>query len=257
MTPVPVYDADGITVYHGDCLDVMPHLRSTVDFVFADLPYQTTRNTWDREIDPKALWHNYHALCAPTSPVVLFGAGAFAASTLLSNPDEFRYDLIWDKEAVTGFLNANRQPLRAHENLLVFYGQLGTYNPQKIYTGRKTHSRGTRVDRTVNHYGHFVNTPVPDDQDGYQHPRSILPFKRPKLPKGKGHPTQKPIALCEWAVRSWSNPGDMVLDNVAGSGSTLVAARNTGRRAIGIEKNTDFIEMMVARLSSGSEGDNW
>jgi site-specific DNA-methyltransferase (adenine-specific) len=251
----PVYDADGIQVYAGDCLTTMPFLREPVDMVLADLPYQTTRNTWDREIPAKHLWHEYGQLRRPATPVVLFGTGLFAARMMLSNEQEWRYDLVWDKQAVTGFLNAKHQPLRGHESLLVFYRRQPHYEPQMVHTGRKSHSRGKRRDRTINHYGAFENTEVVE-QDGWQHPRSILTFPRPKVKKG-GHPTQKPVALCEWLIRSYTRPGDLVLDNVAGSGTTLVAARNLGRRAIGIELHEPYVDQMVRRLASGAAGDRW
>lgn len=256
----PVFDADGVTLYFGDCLDILPTLVQPVDAIIADLPYQTTRETWDRKIDPKLLWHLYHGLMRPTTPALVFGSGIFTATMMTSNPDEWKYNLVWDKEAITGHLNASKQPLRAHEDITVFYDRQPTYNPQKVYTGKKSHSRGksgaNRAERTNRHYGHYVDTEV-GEQDGYQHPRSILRFKRPKMPKGMGHPTQKPVALLDWMVRSYTNPGDVVLDNVAGSATTLVAARNSGRRAIGIEIHEPFIEMAIARLESGSEEDRW
>lgn len=256
MLPDPAYTDGAVTLLPGDCIEVMPILREPVDLVVADLPYATTPAEWDREIDSKLLWHCYRGLVGPRTPVILFGSGLFAARMTLSNAAGFRYDLVWNKEAVSGHLNAKRQPLRSHEVLLVFYEQQPYYDPQMVYTGRTSHSRGKTKERTNNHYGHYVNTPVVD-QDGYQHPRSILSFKRPKLPKGKGHPNVKPVALLEWIIRSYSKPGDLVLDNTAGSATTLVAARTAGRRAIGIEKHPPFVELATARLASGSEGDQW
>lgn len=256
MDSTLIFDADGIELHHGRCEEIMPTLRCTVDLIAADLPYQTTRNTWDRMIDPKILWHLYNGLRGDRTPVLLFGSGTFTARMVMSNEADFKYDLVWDKDAVTGFLNAQRQPLRAHENIMVFYRRQPAYDPQFVFTGRSSHSRGNKRERTVNHYGDNVNTPVVD-RDGWQHPRSILTFPRPKLPKGKGHPTQKPVALMEWIIRSFTAPGDVVLDNVCGSGTTLIAARNCGRRAIGIEMNDRFTDMALARLESGAEGDNW
>ena len=252
--PEPVYRQDGIELYHGDCLEIMPLLNQPCDAIIADPPYQTTRNTWDRIIDPKMLWFLYHGLMRPRTPVLMFASGIFTAKMAVSNADEWRYDLVWDKEAVTGHLNAKKQPLRAHENILVFYADAPFYDPQMVYTGRSSHSRGKKKERTVNHYGGFENTEV-IDQEGFQYPRSILAFKRPKV-KG-GHPTQKPIALMEWIIRSFTRPGDLVLDNVCGAGTTLVAARNCGRRAIGIELHDPYVEIALARLQSGSEGDKW
>jgi len=252
----PVYDVGGITLYFGECEAIMPTLLCTVDAVMADLPYATTQNDWDRPIDPKILWHCYRSLCGERTPVLLFGSGMFTAKMMLSNEADWRYNLVWNKDATAGPLNAKRQPLRCHEDILVFYRRQPTYSPQMVFTGRSSHSRGTTVERTVNHYSTFNNTPVVD-QAGHQYPRSILTFKRPKLPKGVGHPTQKPVALMEWMIRTYTQPGDLILDNVAGSATTLVAARNCGRRAIGIEKHEPYIDKAIARLESGAEGDSW
>jgi site-specific DNA-methyltransferase (adenine-specific) len=253
---VPVYDVDGIKLYLGDCEAIMPTLLATVDAVMADLPYATTQNDWDRPIDPKILWHCYRSLCGERTPILLFGSGLFTARMMSSNEADWKYNLVWDKQATSGPLNAKRQPLRAHEDILVFYRRQPFYDPQMVFTGRSSHSRGSTVERTVNHYNDFDNTPVVD-QGGFQYPRSILAFKRPKLPKGMGHPTQKPVALMEWMVRSYTAPDALILDNVAGSASTLVAARNCGRRAIGIEKHEPYIEAAIRRLESGAEGDRW
>lgn len=252
----PVYDRDGVTLYHGDCLVVLHQLLVTVQLVLEDLPYGTTRMDWDRPIDNKLLWHALAGLCGPRTPVVAFGTGSFWAELVMSNRADYRYDLIWDKQAVTGHLNAKKQPLRAHENIAVFYRQQPAYQPQMVFTGRSSHSRGSRSERTVNQWGGFENTEVVD-QDGFQYPRSIIQAKRPKLPKGKGHPSQKPVELLGTIVRSFTAPGDLVLDPVAGSGSTLVAARTAGRRAIGIEQDPEWVANIIERLDSGSEGDNW
>lgn len=249
----PVFDADGIQLFAGDCLQVMPVLQSPVNAVLADLPYATTRNTWDRPIDPKLLWFLYGGLIGERTPVLLFGSGMFTARMMVSNEDAWRYNLVWDKMAITGQLNAKKQPLRAHEDILVFYRAQPHYEPQMVFTGRSSHSRGSTVERTNNHYGHYVNTPVVE-QEGYQYPRSILAFRRPK---GGKHPTQKPVALIEWMIKSFTQPGDLILDNVAGSATTLVAARNCGRRAIGIELHTPYVEDAVDRLTKGAEGDRW
>lgn len=246
---VPYYQDGDVVLYNAACEEVMPQLvPGAFSMVLADLPYATTRNTWDRELEAKVLWWNYDRLLPKAGPVVLFGTGMFMARLMVSNPDAYRYSLVWDKQAVTGFLNAKRQPLRAHEEMAVFYRSQPVYHPQMIDTGRKSHSRGSRVDRTINHYGEFTNTPVVD-QDG-QHPRSILVFARPKP---SVHPTQKPLGLCEWAVLSYTDPGTMVLDNVCGSGTTLLAAARTGRRAVGIEMREEYCEIAASRLAARHE----
>lgn len=247
-----MFSIDGIDVYDGDCLTIMPGL-GPVDAVLADLPYGTTRNQWDRPLDSKLLWASYDSLRGDRTPVVLFGSGVFTARMIGSNEADYRYSLIWDKQTITGQLNSKKQPLRSHEDLNVFYRKQPVYNPQMVYTGRASHPRGRNRKRTVNHWGLFDNTPTVE-QHGWQYPRSILAFKRPKTGR---HPSQKPVELMEWLIRTFTNPGDVVLDNVAGSGTTLVAARNCGRRAIGIELRDDYVEMIVERLTSGSEGDQW
>jgi site-specific DNA-methyltransferase (adenine-specific)/modification methylase len=261
VTVTPVYDAGGVRLYAGDCLAVMHQLVEPVDAIIADLPYGTTRNHWDRELPNKLLWSGYHALAGDRTPIVVFGSGAFTARFIVENLAEYRYSMVWAKEDevgvdVSGVLNSRRQPLRNHEDLAVFYRRQPTYHPQMRRTGRKSHSRGQTVARTVNHYNEFVNTPVVE-QDGEQYPLSVVKFRRPKLPKGQGHPSQKPVALMRWLIRTFTDPGDLVLDSVAGSGTTLVAARAEGRRAIGIELHEPYVEMAAARLASGSEGDKW
>lgn len=239
------YQDEAVTLHLGRCEDVMPELEEgSCGLAFADLPYATTRNTWDRQIEPKVLWHEYNRILPTRGAAVLFGSGIFSARMVVSNEEAFRYTLVWDKKAITGFLNAKRQPLRAHEDILVFYRAQPYYDPQMIQTGRRSHSRGSRVDRTINHYGSFVNTPVPDEQDG-QYPRSILSFAKPKLAH---HPTQKPLDLCEWVIRSYAPPDSVVLDNVCGSGAALLAAVNAGRRAVGIEMEEKYCEMAASRL---------
>jgi site-specific DNA-methyltransferase (adenine-specific) len=253
LSDYTVHDKDGILLLAGDCLDLMGVLPTTVDAVLADLPYGTTRNQWDKVLPNKILWHLYGGLTGPRTPVVLFGTGMFSMRLAMANPRHYTYSMVWDKDAVSGYLNAKKQPLRSHEDILVFYDRQCVYNPQMVYTGRKSHSRGKKVERTVNHYGHNVNTPV-IDQEGYQYPRTILQFPRPK---GGAHPTQKPIELMRWLVRTYTNPGDLILDNTCGVATTLVAARAEGRRAIGIEADPDYIPHAVNRLASGSEGDRW
>lgn len=258
----PYYASDDVTLYHGDCLDLMGQLDGLpADMVLADLPYGTTRNQWDRELPNKLLWAAYDEVVGDRTPIVLFSSGSFGARLIVSNIERYRYSLVWQKLSVSGFLNAKRQPLRSHEDLHVFYGRQPTYNPQMEDVGRRSHSRGRRRDRTVHHYGLFENTEVPEDQPG-QYPRSVLrspnevepidgsvlTFQRPKLDRGKGHPTQKPVDLCRYLIRTYTNPGDLVLDNVCGSGTTLVAARAEGRRAIGIDIEEKWCELAASRL---------
>jgi DNA modification methylase len=240
----PYFTHYDITLYHDDCLSLMPLLGQTFDMVLADPPYGTTRNHWDRELPNKLLWASYDLVTTARTPVVLFASGSFGARLIVDNLSRYRYTLIWEKQSVTGFLNAKRQPLRSHEDIVVFYAKQPVYNPQMVMTGKKSHSRGKRVDRTVNHYGAFNNTEVPAEQQG-QYPRSVLSYPRPK--EGL-HPNQKPLDLCRWLIRTYTNPGDIVLDNTAGSCTTLLAAALEGRRAVGIETHEEYCETAASRL---------
>lgn len=248
MALEPYYRDSGIDLYLADCLALMPELDVTADMVLADLPYGTTRNTWDKALPNKLLWEQYHRLTKQRAAVVCFGSGSFSARFMVDNLAEYRYSLVWDKQTVTGHLNANRQPLRSHEDLMVFYRAQPTYNPQKT-PGEAPHSRGSTRERTINHWGSFDNTEVPEYEGEYlQHPRSVWSYKRPK---DGFNETQKPVDLCEALIRSYTDPGELVLDNAAGSGTTLLAARNIGRRAIGIEIRESQAEIAVKRLQAG------
>jgi site-specific DNA-methyltransferase (adenine-specific)/modification methylase len=244
----PRYADAWTTLYHGRCEDILGQLApSSVGLVVADLPYGSTRNDWDKEIDPKLLWHYFHEVCTERSAQVLFGSGLFSAKTIMSNPAEYRFSLVWDKQAISGHLNAKRQPLRAHEDIHVFYRAQPPYHPQMV-AGRRAHSRGRSVERTTNHWGAHVNTPARDSD--LQYPRSILRFPRPK--EGL-HPSQKPVDLLAWLIRTWSDPGAVVLDATCGSGSTLVAARAEGRFSIGIEADERYCEVAARRLASAAD----
>lgn len=215
--------------------------------VLADLPYGVTRNKWDSVIPLDKLWEQYKRVCNDNAAIVLFGQGLFSAKLILSNEEWFRYSLVWHKTNPSGFLNARKMPLRSHEDILVFYKNLPTYNPQKT-TGhpRKTstakHKRNSKA--TTNYGDHDLTTY--DSTERF--PTSILKFKK-DVQKSALHPTQKPVALCEYLIETYTNPGDTVLDNTAGSGTTGVASIKTGRRAILIEKDPEIYRVMVERLN--------
>ena len=170
------------------------------------------------------------------------------ALLMLSNPKWWRYNLVWDKMHSTGFLNANRQPLRCHEEVCVFYRKQPTYNPQKV-PGPKSHSKGKAKDRTDRNYGKYGFVDNSELHGNMKFPTSILRFQRP-APSVAEHPTQKPVALCEWLIRTYTDPGQTVLDNCMGSGTTGVACANTGREFIGMELDPDYFETARRRISS-------
>ena len=221
-------------LHHGDCLDILPILPAqSVDMIFADLPYGTTSCAWDSLIPLDPLWREYKRLIKPNGAILLFGIMPFTAALWQSNPKDWRYEFVWRKNGVTRFLDSNSRPLLDYENIEVFYEQEPTYNPQK-YKGTKAHSRGRSVGRKRNGaYGDYYV--VDTDESGEKFPRLVLDFD--KVPPSEIlHPTQKPVQLCEYLIRTYTNMGDVVLDNTMGVGSIGVASRLNGRGFIGIEK---------------------
>ena len=234
---------------HGDCLERMREIESgTVDMILCDLPYGTTQCKWDVIIPFEQLWAEYNRVIKEDGAIVLFGAEPFSSHLRLSNLQHFKYDIIWDKVKGVGFLNAKKQPMRNHEIVSVFYKKQCTYNPQKT-TGHKLKksSRGKHLQTDV--YGQMKNDYVYSSSERY--PRSIQVFPT-DTQNSSFHPTQKPVALCEWLIRTYTNMGDLVLDNCMGSGTTGVACINTGRKFIGIEKADDYFIVAENRLAEAA-----
>lgn len=236
----------------GDCLERMKEIESgTVDMILCDLPYGTTCCSWDAVIPFEKLWPEYERVIKENGAIVLFGAQPFTAVLACSNLKLFRYEWIWEKSSATGFMNAKKQPLRAHENVLVFYKSQPTYNPQKTYG----HERKTakRKDIGSEHYGKQLKIQAYDSTERY--PRSVQLFSSDKQ-KQAFHPTQKPVALCELLIRTYTNEGETVLDNTMGSGTTGVACVNTGRHFIGIEQEEKYFLVAQERIAlAGTEKD--
>ena len=229
----------------GDCLEEMKGIADgSVDMVLCDLPYGTTQNKWDLVIPLEPLWKEYWRLLKPNGIVVLTAQTMFTASLMVSSPNEHRYNLIWEKTKAGGFLNARRMPLQSHEDIVVFYKSLPTYNPQmepgKPYT-KKAASNGDGKN-----YGKFERQGKTAVNIGKRFPRSIL--KIPNDNHGSVHPTQKPVALMEYLIRTYTNKGETVLDNTMGSGTTGVACVNTGRNFIGIERDEKYFEIAKERI---------
>ncbi len=235
-------------VLHGDCFDIMPGLpAASVSMVLADLPYGTTNCAWDSELQLDRLWAEYRRLC--TGPVVLFAQTPFDKVLGASNLAELRYEWIWEKTNATGHLNANRAPLKAHENILVFSSRQTAYNPQKTSGHvRKTSKGGGRPSSVYREHATLER----DYDSTERFPRSVLVFPSDKQ-RSKLHPTQKPVALCEYLIRTYTSPGDTVLDNCMGSGTTGVACVNTGRGFIGIEKDPGYFAIAQERLQAHRE----
>ncbi len=240
-----------MSLFHGDCIEILPKIPSkSIDAIICDLPYGCTQNEWDCMIDIGFLWDEYNRIKkAENSPIILFGSGMFTSILMQSNRSSWKYNLIWEKSTVTGFLNANRQPLRSHEDILVFYDKQPVYNPQKI-PGQKIHSRGSiGKNRSGANYNSCINTPEPEENVGMKFPRSVLHFDTVP-PSKKQHPTEKPIELLKYLIKTYTNVGDMILDNCIGSGSTMVAAIRTKRNCIGIEKEKKYFDIALNRMKN-------
>lgn len=235
----------------GDCLEVMKGIpEKSIDLILCDLPYGTTKCKWDIIIPFKDLWEQYERIIKDNGAIVLFGSQPFTTDLINSNRKLFRYTLVWDKKFAGNFANAKKMPMKTHEDLCVFYKKLPTYNPQMIKREKpiKT-STGTTNSKSTN-FG--VNGQFKDIERSYdmKYPISILEFKR-KLGQKVLHPTEKPVLLCEYLVRTYTNGNGVVLDNCIGSGTTAIATMNVGenRKYIGIEQDEVYYNLSKDRIN--------
>lgn len=234
---------DDLWLMHGDCLELMKEIPdSSIDFILCDLPYGTTRNKWDSVIDLTALWSEYKRVSR--GAIVLTAQTPFDKVLGVSNLEMLRYEWIWEKTAATGHLNAKKMPMKAHENILVFYDKLPTYNPQ-ITHGHKRKTSTKTCDNGTNYGNQKLESISYDSTSRY--PRSVIEFSSDKQ-KSSLHPTQKPAGLMEYLIKTYTNEGDTVLDNCMGSGTTGVACVNTGRKFIGIEMDESYFNIARERI---------
>lgn len=239
-----------INLYNADCLEKMKEIPAkSIDMILCDLPYGITKCEWDKKIDLKQMWVQYERIIKDNGVICLFAQTKFFYELIKSNEKLFRYDLIWDKVLVTGFLNANKQPLRQHEQIAVFYKKQPKYNPQ-MKQGKPLHGRGkmeTYQIKKNNVYGTFYKTPDLRKGSIEKYPTSILQFQ--KLHSSQMlYPTEKPIQLLEYLIKTYTNKKDTVLDNCMGSGTTGLACKNTNRNFIGIEIDKKAFEIAKKRL---------
>lgn len=226
-----------IALIEADCLDAMKVIPSaSVNLILCDLPYGTTQNKWDSVISLDALWREYQRILAPRGVIVLTSQGLFTARLICSREDWFRYKITWVKSKATNFLNAKKQPLRKHEDICVFYPEQPTYRPQ-MGEGA-SYDKGVRKQQLTGSYGDFDAVHV--KSEGGRYPTDVVYFKTAESEGEVFHSTQKPVDLGRYLIRTYTNPGDVILDNAFGSGSFLVAAAAEGRSAIGIELNADI-----------------
>ena len=223
-------------LFEEDCLVCMERIPDqSIDMILCDLPYGITQNQWDCLIPLDLLWEQYWRIIKPNGAIVLTSYGIFTAHLILSQPKTFKYKWVWEKSKSSNFLNAKKQPLRKHEDVCVFYKKQPTYHPQM--TQGEPYDKGIRKNQLSGSYGNF--DPVHVASSGVRYPTDIIYIKTAENEGEVVHPTQKPIELGRYFVRTYSNPGDVILDNTFGSGSFLVAALMEGRNFIGIEKNED------------------
>ena len=230
----------------GDCLDILPQIPDkSIDMVLCDLPFGTTKNKWDCPINLPKLWEQYERVAKDTTAICLFAQTPFDKILGCSNLDMLRYEWIWEKTTATGHLNAKKMPMKAHENILVFYKNLPIYNPQKTTGHKPVHSYMKHQDDGSN-YGK-TKIGISGGGSTERYPRDVLLFPTDKQ-KEALHPTQKPVALCEYLIKTYTNEGALVLDCCAGSGTTGVACKNLNRKYILIEKEKEYYTTILKRL---------
>jgi site-specific DNA-methyltransferase (adenine-specific) len=228
-----------LTLIHGDCIEHMKTIPSaSVHMILVDLPYGMTKNKWDVVIPFETMWNEFHRIIKPNGAIVLFANNPFGAMLIASNLKNFRYSLIWEKNKFSDFLNAKRKPMKIHEDIHVFYKKQPVYNPQTT-VGEPYERWNTQeaVDKQTNYGAHGKNH---NKNQGTRLPTTVLKFPRVERPE---HPTQKPVSLLEWLIKTYTNEQDVILDCCMGSGSTGVACRNTKRSFIGIELDDKYFEI--------------
>lgn len=250
-------------VIEGDCLEVMKDIPdNSIDMILCDLPYGTTQNQWDSVIPLDQLWKQYERIIKDNGVIALTSQGVFTAKLILSNQKLFKYKLVWEKSKPTNFLNAKKQPLRKHEDIIIFYKAQPKYNPQMTFG--EPYNKGYRKNQLTGSYGDFKTVEV--KSDGQRYPTDVIYFKTAESEGKIYHPTQKPVELGRYLIRTFTEPENIVLDNTCGSGSFLVSAVLEGRKFIGIEKNhevylhknqkMDYIDICKRRINDAKEKHN-
>ena len=230
------------TILNCDCLEGMKNIPDgSIDAIICDLPYGTTRNQWDSVIPLDKLWAEYKRITKSDAAIVLFSQQPFTSALVMSNPKMFRYEWIWQKDMGTGFLNAKKMPMKEHENVLVFYENLPTYNPQMKQGKPYRCKNGALSDN----YGHREQ--VETINNGERYPTTIIKYDRDK---NKLHPTQKPVDLLRYLVRTYTNMGGVILDNCMGSGTTAIACIKEKRHFVGFELNKEYYDIACKRIKN-------
>lgn len=238
-------------IYLGDCLELIPNYvkDKSIDMILCDLPYGTTKCKWDSVIDLNKLWEQYNRVIKDNGVIVLFAQTPFDKVLGSSNLDMLKYEWIWEKTNATGHLNSKKMPMKAHENILVFYKKTPTYNPQKTSGHKRKVSKAEHKTRCKESDVYNKGQKLTSYDSTERYPRSIQLFKSDKQ-KSKLHPTQKPLALIEYLIKTYTNEGDLILDNTCGSGTTGRGAKNLNRNYIMMEKEEKYYNIAVERLNN-------
>lgn len=232
-------------VYNEDCLEGMNRIEDkSIDMILCDLPYGTTQNKWDSVIPLDLLWEQYKRIIKDNGAIVLTAQTPFDKILGCSNIEMLKYEWIWQKSQGTGYLNAKKAPLKNHENILVFYKKMPKYNLQIIGSEKRIVKRNGKRSTTTN-YGNHIELKLSEYNGKY--PMTIIKFNRDK---DKLHPTQKPVALFEYLIKTYTNEGDIVLDNCMGSGTTAIACMNTNRNYIGFELDKGYYDIILERIKN-------
>lgn len=235
-------------IYNEDCLEGMKRIPyGSVDCIVCDLPYGTTACAWDRVLPFDKLWEQYNRIIKPRGNIVLFASGRFVFQLYNSQPNKYRYDLIWKKTKCGSPLTAKYMPLKMHEHILIFGESAAVYNPQMTYGGTPYKKDYNHAYGIKNAHGYGIKG-VHTDNNGERHPISVQEFQQKWRRQDQLHPTQKPVELIRWLIRSYSNEGDTILDNCMGSGTTAIACIREKRNFIGFELNPEYYEVCKKRI---------
>ena len=247
-----IADVSGSALFQGDCLDIMPLIPDkSVQLILADLPYGTTACKWDSIIELDLLWKQYERVLTKNGCVLLFSSQPFTTTLLNSKMGWFKYEIIWDKMHGTDFQLANIKPMKAHENILVFAPNKTTYNKQMIKREKPINTTGWKQDKRNKDHNNFHSKENIVKVYDEKNPTTVLQYSMANGECNNSkrlHPTQKPLFVIDWLVKTYSNENDMVLDNTMGSGTTCLAAKELNRKFIGIEKEVKYYDLAVARV---------
>jgi site-specific DNA-methyltransferase (adenine-specific) len=243
-------------IINGDCMDIMADIPTgSIDMILCDPPFALTKLQWDKLLDLKNLFGQYKRIIKAKGVIILFGQQPFTTDLINAGRDIFHYEMIFEYTMASRFLDAKKRPLLSHSNILVFYKNQSIYNPQKYYVGTSSLRKSGNKGERSGHYGRYKDLPGKGTDDGFRYPRTVLKFSNwngvqfGNKDKYIAHPTAKPVALFEYLIKTYTNEGELVLDNCRGSGTTALAARNTKRNFIGIELNGEYVKLANSRIA--------